>query len=49
MNWAKAWDDELIRHDTGLNTWTYEDPQPGDKPIPYVMTLKANKNMYGGL
>lgn len=46
---AKAREDEPSRHDTDLNTWPYEDPQPGDKPIPYVMTFEAKINMYGGL
>ena len=49
LHWAKAWDDELFRHDTGLNTWTYEDPKPDDVAIPYVMTFKAKTYMYGGL
>lgn len=46
-HWAKAWDEELIRHVTEFNTWTYEDPLPNDKPIPYVMTFKA-KNIRMG-
>lgn len=46
---AKAWDNEITRHDAGLNTWTYEDELPTDRPIPYVMTFKAKPNMYGGL
>lgn len=49
LSWCKAWDDELERHDTTLRTWTYEDPLPSDKPLPYTMTFKSKTNMYGGL
>lgn len=48
-HWAKAWDAELERHDTELQTCTYETPPPTDRPLPYAMAFKANTNMYGGL
>lgn len=48
-HWAKAWDDEIKRHVTELNTWTDEDPLPSDKPVLDVMTFKAKANVYGGL
>lgn len=47
--WYDAWDAELQRHDTELHTWTYEDPLPTDKPLPYLMGFKAKTNVYGGL
>lgn len=46
-HWAKAWDAETDRHDTELNTWTYEDPLPTDSPKSYVLTFKSKTNMYG--
>lgn len=46
---ATAYDVELDRHGKGLHSWYFDDPQPGDKSLPYDMTFKAKTNMYGGL
>jgi Reverse transcriptase (RNA-dependent DNA polymerase) len=47
--WRQVHDAELRRHDTELLTWTYEDPLPADKPLPFTIGYKARTNMFGGL
>jgi hypothetical protein len=42
--WAAAHDAEIRRHETELQTWRYEDPLPGDRPRPYVMTYKVKED-----
>lgn len=42
-----GWDGKITRHETDLNTWTYEEQRTTNRPIPYVMNFKAKTNMYG--
>lgn len=49
LQWAKAWDAEVIRHTDELKTWTLEEQHSEDRPLPYIMTLRSKTNQYGRL